>query len=340
VGIRNLANTKLVQALRGELAVSAEAMIWDILPAEQRRVPPGTQYFSEMYMPIWNLERNAVIGVVEVYKASDTLFQTISRGQQLIWGGALGGGLLLYGLLLGIIQRASRVIQQQREQLLATDTLVAMGEMAAVMAHNIRTPLATIRSAVEVVLEDQTAQPLLPQAEDIIAELDKLQGWLYDLLNHARPLAAVPTPVPLATVLHHAVDHFATTLPAQGVALQIDAPASLPLIQADATLLQQVLHTVIANAADAMPQGGALTIQAVCTPDQQHVQVRVRDTGHGMSQETAAKVFQPFFTTKRQGLGIGLALARRMIERYGGTITLSSAEGSGTTVTVQLPIAA
>lgn len=336
VGIRNLRNSKLVQALSGQLAVSTDIVIWDMTEAERARVNSPTPVFSEMYMPIWNRQRDRVVGVIELYKLSDDLFDAIAEGQTKVWIGAMVGGLLLYGVLLGIMVRAIRVMEAQREQLVASETLSILGEMASNIAHLIQQPLSNIRSSGTRILESGI-YVIEPQGRGILQDLDGLESWLQGLLAFSQPRPDHRGVVSLNTVMRDIAQQSAASLDQQKIQLRVEAPETLPMLHVDELLLRQVLHTVITNAQEAMPQGGSLSIQAIGDDDQHQVRIQVQDTGEGMTPEQLNQAFRPFFTTKRRGLGIGLALAKRVVKRQGGSLDLSSTEGLGTTVTITLP---
>lgn len=126
----------------------------------------------------------------------------------------------------------------------------------------------------------------------------------------------------------------------QHVDLDIELAADLPAVKVDSAPIEQVLNSLITNALEAMPNGGRLSIRGNVDSNRDIVELRIADTGHGISKEAAAQVFRPYFTTKRSGLGLGLALSRRIIERYGGTLRLESVENQGAIVTMNLPAAA
>ena len=111
----------------------------------------------------------------------------------------------------------------------------------------------------------------------------------------------------------------------------------LPAAEANAAPIGQVLNSLIANALEAMPKEGALRIETRHDGAAKAVEIRVCDTGPGLSEDAARKVFRPFFTTKQGGLGVGLALSRRIVARYGGTLDLASVAGQGTTAILRLP---
>jgi signal transduction histidine kinase len=339
VGIRWLGNAKLVRALNGTLAVDRDVIIYGLADVEQARITSQTPVFAEMYMPIWNPARDTVVGVVEVYKDSESLFGTIAQGQRWVWGGLISLGLVLLGVLLGIMRHALRIMAQQRGVLVASETLSVVGEMASAIAHLLRQPLATISAAATAILAREL-HTITPQGQDIRAEVAQLDTWLQRLQTYGQAHEHAPTAVALPTLVHDIVQHVRPSLDKQRIRLQLDVEDVVPPIQADATLVYQVLHTVITNAQDAMLDGGTLSIRATSADSPPRIDVHISDTGCGMTPEQLNRLFHPFFTTKRRGLGLGLALAKRVIERQGGTITIASTIGQGTTVTLSFPMAA
>lgn len=336
IGHHSTDNRELQQALTGQVTVK-QGTVKQPEKAEHVRFERGVRYFVESYIPIRNASRDTVIGVVEVYKIPDALFHTLAQGYQLIWGSAFGGALLLYAALFWIVRRAERVIDQQGEQLVAAETLATIGEMASAVVHNIRNPLASIRTSAEIIYEEEDAFAVQPQSEDIMTEVDRLEGWLRDLLTYAQPLAHTPAPVPLADLVRDALQHVTSRLDKQKVQLQLDMPDALPPLYADAALLHQAIYGILSNALDAMPSGGILTLKARQGMGSQWIDLHIRDTGQGLPSEQLSQVFRPFFTTKQRNLGIGLSFAKRIVERHGGVIELKSEEGQGTTVRLALP---
>lgn len=337
IGQRFADNLDLQHALTGTLAIKT-GTVEHPQKAEHLAFQEHLQYFVESYIPIWNSPHEQVIGVVEVYKVPHALFQAIAQGNRLVWGTSVIGGLFLYGTLFWIVRRATLVIRRQREQLVEAETLATVGEMAAAIAHNIRNPLASIRSSAELASEEDEVGQWRQYAGDIMTEVDRLEDWLRELLTYARPLPHAPQPIQLALILQHALQHFDKDMARRKVQLLLELAEPLPPLQADARLLQQALHSCIANALEAMPHGGTLTMRGQLLPDRRVVQLHIHDTGHGIPHEQLAKVFRPFFTTKHKGMGVGLPLAKRIVERHGGTIALSSVVGHGTTVSLCFPI--
>jgi signal transduction histidine kinase len=140
-------------------------------------------------------------------------------------------------------------------------------------------------------------------------------------------------PLDLATIVRSAID--AESLP-KTILLQIDIPATLPQIRSDAGQLRIVIGNLIRNARDAMPAGGSLTLRASADDDQAHLEVI--DTGVGIPPEQLSRVMDPLFSTKARGLGLGLSIARSIIEKVQGRLQVASQLGTGTTFTISLPI--
>lgn len=217
-----------------------------------------------------------------------------------------------------------------------SETLAAVGEMGSAVAHGIRNPLASIRSSAELSLE--TADAFGREAAgDIIAEVDRLEGWVRELLSYARPVADKPGAVPVAPLVAEQVAGFSRGASRQNVTLSAQVAPDVGAVAADPLLLGQVLSSLIANAFEALEQARrAGRIEIGAARGDNSVQLWVQDDGPGMSAEQLARVFKPFYTTKSKGLGVGLPLARRIVERFGGSIRISSQPGRGTRVELTL----
>lgn len=294
----------------------------------------------EFYIPISGSAGDTVVGVVELYKRPVALLAAIDEGKRLLWVSIIGGGLLLYVTLFWIVKRASRVIREQRERLVEAETMAAIGEMAAAVAHGIRNPLTSIRSSAELALEEGLGD-VEESLADIISETDRLERWVRELLLYARGSCA-PDPIQLERVNMNEVlqDNLRVFFPEfeqHHVRLIVDIQEPLPRVNCDATALTQVFSSIVANALDAMPSEGQLKVTTRLDASERNVVVKFNDSGAGLPPEAAKKVFQPHFSTKQGGLGLGLALARRIIMRCNGSIDFASVKGQGTTVSISIP---
>jgi signal transduction histidine kinase len=139
-----------------------------------------------------------------------------------------------------------------------------------------------------------------------------------------------------AELVAEVVEPYRAGLPA-GVALTVDVPADLPDFSVDRSLVGRALTNMIENALHAMPRGGALHFGARLSADGSAIQIQIRDSGVGMDRAALERIFEPYFSTKAVGTGLGLTIAKRNVELHGGTISVESAPGRGTTVHVEIP---
>src|SRR4051794_16701631 len=222
-------NRELEEALEGGLAIESGTVGVEDKPEHVAfAAQPGLR-FVETYVPIWDEDRGGVVAVVEIYRQPRALFAAIDAGRRLIWLGALAGGVFLYLVLFGIVRRAGRVIRCQQERLVDAETLAAVGGVASAVAHNIRNPLASIRSSAELALEDGIEQAH-EAAGDIVREVDRLDGWLRELLLYARAdqPAEQPGTADLAAAVRTALDGLGPALARRGVALELELEERLP----------------------------------------------------------------------------------------------------------------
>lgn len=247
--------------------------------------------------------------------------------------------LLLVGLCMGVVaeqaRRRRQVLEQHHEQLLRSDRLATVGELAASLAHELRNPLAGIAGALRVLAErlpaDDGSQELLA---DLQAQIARMNKTLTDLLQHARP----PEPQRIEVDLNALLEQSLRFLPRGRVEVIRDYDESLPPVRVDPSLLHQAFLNVLVNAHQAMPQGGRLTVRTRRgAPGSHGVEVQIQDTGVGIHPEHLPRIFQPFFTTKSQGTGLGLAIAARAVEQHGGRISVESVPGRGSTFTITFP---
>lgn len=277
------------------------------------------------------------MGVVEIYRTPHALFEAIRTGQMLIWGSAIAGGVFLYVMLFWIVRRADNIIRQQHERLLKAETFAAVGEMASAVAHGIRNPLSSIRSSAEIALEGDAGSFREP-AQDIIGEVDRLERWVRSLLSYSRPLSGILKKIELNPILRESLGNFARDMERRNIAGVLDLQEPLPAVEGDALLLGQVMNSLLANALEAMVENGKVTLSSGVAAGRKHVLISLTDTGPGVEPAVLEQIFKPFYTTKPKGLGLGLPLAKRIIERFGGMIAIDSSPGTGTRVSLRFPV--
>lgn len=234
-------------------------------------------------------------------------------------------------------------LERTQAQLVQSEKLASIGEMSAAVAHGLKNPLASLRASAQLVLRHPQSPAAPEQLAAIIAEVDRLDRRITHLLAFSRPSPFHPLPERLPVLVAQALPAFAERARSQGVQVDLRIPDDLPGLPADAVKLEQTLVELIANAFDAMPDGGRLALTATAAPGpdgRPGVQLCLSDTGRGISPEALPQVGQPFFTTRPEGTGLGVATARRFVEQHDGTLAIASERGRGTTITLWLPTAA
>jgi PAS domain S-box-containing protein len=256
------------------------------------------------------------------------------------------------GKELGVVAvlRDLAQVRELEEQLRRSDRLAALGTLAAGLAHEIKNPLTSVRTFARLVgrkFEDarfrESFQRVVPR------ELDRINTIVEQLLELARPARLSLEPVRVPRLLEGALELYAHQIETRRIVVIREYARDCPVVQADPDLLHQAFVNLVGNALDAMSPGGQLTLRAGRADDglpaargpgqAAALQVEIEDTGAGIPSVAAEKVFNPFFTTKPGGTGLGLALAHRAIEDHGGTIGFRSTPGAGTTFRVLLPLA-
>jgi signal transduction histidine kinase len=333
VGASDDSNIELDEALAGRISVELGAV-------GTRGRAEFVEFSSELegaawveyFIPIWSRDRRTVVGVVQIYRLTEDLLRAIGRGRQLIWATTLGGGALLYLALFGLVRRAARVIQAQEDKLVEAESMAAIGEMASAVAHGIRNPLASIRSSAELIIM-RDGSGTSNSARDIISSVDRLNEWVRTLLYKAHGAINTSTTADLNAISHSCLAGLSTTLRDHHVALTLELGEALPLVRGDPVMLGHVLNSLLANALEAMPGGGKLHVATSLNMQKRLVEVRISDSGHGIAEDAR----RPLVTGKVGGLGLGLMLSRRIVERLGGVVDLTSNHGGGTVATIRLP---
>lgn len=289
---------------------------------------PGRQ-FVENYIPMFRNGRvgGEVLGVLEIYRTPKAVLDTIRAGRLLIFASALIGVLLIIGALYWLIQRADAVMRRQEHAIATNERLATAGEMASAVAHGLRNPLASIRSSAELAMRLRSPERVHALLDDIVVQSDRLEYWVRQYLSAVEPDSA-DRAADLAKVLGTVRGSFATDLSRYGITWRETPALDLPPVRMGSALLEQVLSGLVTNAIQAMPEGGEISVTMRRAGDGL-IELQLTDTGHGMSAEQLSRAFVPFATSKQTGLGLGLPLARRILERHGASIALQSRPGGG-----------
>lgn len=228
-------------------------------------------------------------------------------------------------------------LEQTQEALLASERLAALGQMAATVGHELRNPLGVLTNSMYLIraatagTADERLTRHLSTADREIAAATLIVS---DLLEFARPRQANPIHVDVADLLEETLS---VAPPATGIVARRDEIGDLPPVVADRDQLRQVLLNLLTNAYEAMPTGGTVELGARVSGD--GVEVTVRDDGPGLDETTAQRLFEPFFSSKLKGTGLGLAVSKRIVESHRGTLRLANDDAGGCVATVWLPLA-
>jgi signal transduction histidine kinase len=219
-----------------------------------------------------------------------------------------------------------------------------LAELAGAFIHDIKNHLGTLSLNLQLLAEDfqdpQTHRErrALDRVSRLRTECERLVDLSNDFLRFARVKDLNLAPADLGQVVEEITDFFLPTARMANIDIKLYLPADLPAVPLDREVFKQALLNLLLNAQQAMPDGGEITVQASAAPGE--VSLNLIDTGQGMPPDVAARAFEPFFSTKPGGSGLGLATARKIVEAHGGTIELQSAVGHGTKFSIRLPVAA
>ena len=332
-------NDELDEALAGAVVVESKTTDERLHgKAEYERLSQPDDLFVEIYVPVVDVADGRVIGAIEFYKNPHGLMQLLTQLRAYIAIGGAAFGLLLFVVLFGLVRRADLTIRAQQRALVNNETLAAIGEMSTAVAHGIRNPLASIRSSAELIPGSEPAR-IQEAANDIVAQSDRLETWVRELLSYTRPLNEPSTRVAVGPLVQQCLSDFSRELQTRGIVVDNDTAADLPPVRGNPLLLGQVLRSLLANAIEAVSQGGNIAVHSRRGADSNVVTLSVRDSGPGMNPQQLERVGKPFYTTKPRGLGVGLSLARRIIERSGGRMEIESTVGQGTVVHLHMAVA-
>lgn len=237
--------------------------------------------------------------------------------------------------LLANLRKSYADLARTQEQLVERERFAAIGELAAVVAHEVRNPLGVIFNSIGTIRrmlgDDERAWTLIHILEEEATRLNHIVG---DLLDFARPRLPAVRKERIEIVLDEAVT--AALAGVSGVEVLREVALDLPAIPMDARLMRQALLNVAQNAVQAMPEGGTLRVSAATSDG--HVRVSIADTGPGIPPDVRRRIFEPFYTTRPRGTGLGLAVVKRIVDGHGGGIVVASEVGVGTTFSLDLPL--
>jgi signal transduction histidine kinase len=286
-----------------------------------------------------------VVGVFEITTNISQDLREIGQFRLLILAtlGVIMG--LLFLVLRQIVKQAEVILERRQQEQIAleaqlhqSERLAALGEMTAGVAHEIRNPLGIISSTAEI-LQQRLAryEPQDRLAQIIVEESNRLNEKVTEFLDFSRPRVPNLRPCDLDGVINRSLELLQPEIHRRGITVVRDYHRNGRPQTADPDLLHQAVLNILLNAIQATPDGGRLTVSTDFGPLEQGAVLRFADNGEGIDPETLKKIFNPFFTTKEKGSGLGLPIVKSIIESHQGHIRIDSAPGLGTTVTITLP---
>jgi two-component system sensor histidine kinase HydH len=229
-------------------------------------------------------------------------------------------------------------IRHLKKEIARSQHLASLGSLAAGVAHEIRNPLSSIKGFATYFKQRYRDNPEDGKTADImIQEVDRLNRVISQLLDYARPMAMHRQAIPAQSLIQHTLSLVETQAREKGILLQKDLPADLPLLSVDPDYIKQVLLNLYLNALAAMEAGGVLSVSVSALPAGR-MRIEVRDTGVGIAPEDRSRIFDPYYTTKPSGAGLGLAVVQKIVDAHGGEIQVAGMPGHGTTIAILLPM--
>jgi len=284
-----------------------------------------------------------VLGIFELIMDLTPEMEQIFKHQLLVGVSATGILGVLFVILTLIVRQGEKILNRRTEerkrledQLLEAERLAALGRMVASVSHEVKTPLGIIRSTGELLASQmEAADPSRKLTGIIVEECNRLNRIVTEFLDFARPQAPRPRPCQVGQLLKRNLEALGPELEKQGIKL-VETLVEGPTIQADPDLLYRAFLNVLVNSVQAMPKGGQLRVSAWPLGDSQGCRIEIFDTGPGIPPEVQDRVFEPFFTLKEKGSGLGLSIVKSIIEGHGGRIDIISTPGEGTRTVITL----
>ena len=235
----------------------------------------------------------------------------------------------LYDSLRQVLERQQRRDAEVSSRLLHTQRLATLGPLAAGLAHEIRNPLAGIRGVLELLRDEEQVVDRRNLYREMLDELDRVNGTIQTLLGFARPSPPRRAPTPIAGLIDGVATLMRPGLTKRGIRLETTVSPGLASFPLDPDQVRQVVVNLVGNAADAIESDGTIAIRATSFPDGSGLILAVEDDGPGIPEDLRQQIFEPFFSTKFSGTGLGLAVARSLVAQHGGELQVESRVGKG-----------
>ena len=345
IGMENLGGNSFQKALEGQATskLVQKGNFWELYIGSPKEIKIVTFAPLRAEKPLSPVA-GPVLGVVEIVQDLSNDYKGIFRFQVMTLITVSGVMLILFLIMTIVVKRGENIIQKRaqerlklKEQLGRAKHLSTLGEMIAGVSHEIRNPLGIISSSAELLKKkmplDETANRL---PDIIIEESSRLNNIITDFLNFAKPKEPNLFPCRIDEIIAKNINFLSSQMQSDGYSIQTRYDQDLPKIRADADMLYQAFLNILINAMQAMPQGGNIDI-AVKSVDN-NIWIAFEDAGCGIPKEVMEKIWDPFFTTKDKGTGLGLGIVKNIIEAHNGQIRLDNRSEGGSRVSIRLPV--
>jgi two-component system, NtrC family, sensor histidine kinase HydH len=285
-----------------------------------------------------------VLGVVELVQDISSEYQAIFRVQIRVILTSTAVMLVLFLILLLVVRKGEEIIEKRalerlrlEEQLARAKHLSSLGEMTASISHEIRNPLGIIKSSAELLRKKfHQIDPNNPMPGIIVEEASRLNGIITDFLNFARPHQPDLRPRCIQPVIEKTLQHLDSEIDARGIIIYKQFESSIGDVLIDSDMLYQALLNLLINAMQAIENNGCIDI--TLTEHNSQVKLTLHDSGPGIDENIIDKIWDPFFTHKEKGTGLGLGIVKQIIEAHDGLIIISNAASGGALVEILLPL--
>ncbi len=345
IGLENLGGSSYRTALEGKVTskLIQQGSFWELflgVPKEIKIVTFAPLRAEKPLSPV----AGPVLGVVEIVQDLSNDYKSIFRFQVMTLITGSGVMLILFLIMIIVVKRGEIIIQKRaqerlrlKEQLSSAKHLSSLGEMVAGVSHEIRNPLGIISSSAELLKKKMGAEGVETRIPNIIIEeSSRLNNIITDFLNFAKPKAPDRFVCNVQDVIAKNIEYLSSDMTLQKYNIRTHYDRALPAIKADADMLYQAFLNLLINAMQAMPDGG--TIDIVVKGGDNNLWIYFEDKGKGLTPEAAEKIWDPFFTTKEKGTGLGLGIVKNIIEAHEGQIRIDNRPDAGARVSIRLPV--
>ena len=329
-------NEELQESLLGHPVAHLEESD-EISKAEHTMLRTEEELFVEYYLPIWETEtrQGEVVAVAEIYRTPLGLIDQLQRIKVSVWIASLVGGIFLFVSLFWIVRKAANIIDAQDENIMRSQRLVTIGEMASTVAHGLRNPLSSMRSSAELARENTNCEDTNLALDQIMAEADTMDSWVRQYLSEIRTDDKNARCI-LGNAIRDAIHLLCNPSQNRKFTFDFSDHDETIIVRFNCLILVQIISGLLSNAIEASPIDNNVEIEVLRDIGPSEVTIEIRDRGVGITHDNLHKIFEPFFTTKQNGLGIGLSLTREILQRNGGSIDIRADASKGTIVSVVL----